>query len=54
MGSIYVNNKQLTSNFEIKRKNIIYRPLYDELLEIRKILVEENPYPHFVEFDRAI
>lgn len=53
MGSIYVNNKQLTSNFEIKRKNIIYRPLYDELLEIRKILVEENPYPHFVEFDRT-
>ena len=25
IGSIYVNNKQLTSNFEIKRKNIIYR-----------------------------
>lgn len=53
MGSIYVNNKQLTSNFEIKRKNIIYRPLYDELLEIRKILVEENPYPHYVEFERT-
>ncbi len=52
IGSIYVNNKQLTSNFEIKRKNIIYRPLYDELLEVNKIITEENPYPMHVAFKK--
>lgn len=52
IGSIYVNNKQLVSNFEIKRKNIIYRPLYDELLEINKIVTEENPYPTYIVFGK--
>lgn len=53
IGSIYVNNKQLVSNFEIKRKNIIYRPLYDELLEINKIVTEENPYPTYIVFGKG-
>lgn len=52
IGSIYVNNKQLTANFEIKRKNIIYRPLYDELLDINKIILEENPYPTYIVFGK--
>ena len=52
IGSIYVNNKQLTANFEIKRKNIIYRPLYDELLEVNKIITEENPYPTYIVFEK--
>lgn len=52
IGSIYVNNKQLTANFEIKRKNIIYRPLYDELLEVNKIITEENPYPKYIVFEK--
>lgn len=52
VGSIYVNNKQLTANFEIKRKNIIYRPLYDELLEVNKIITEENPYPTYIVFEK--
>lgn len=52
IGSIYVNNKQLTANFEIKRKNIIYRPLYDELLDVNKIIVEENPYPTYIVFEK--
>jgi hypothetical protein len=50
IGSIYVNNKQLTANFEIKRKNIIYKPLYDELLDVNKIILEENPYPTYIIF----
>lgn len=50
IGSMYVNNRQLTSNFEIKRKNTIYKPLYDELLEINKIITEENPYPSYIVF----
>lgn len=52
IGSIYVNNKQLTANFEIKRKNIIYKPLYDELLEVNKIITEENPYPTYIVFEK--
>ena len=54
IGSIYVNNKQITANSEIKRKNIIYRPLYDELLEIKEITDKENSFPNHVEFGRGL
>lgn len=53
IGSIYVNNKQIKSNSEVKRKNIIYRPLYDELLETRKIIEIENPFSSYVTFKKG-
>ena len=54
IGSIYINNKQIIANSEIKRKNIIYRPLYDELLEIKEIIDKENSFPNYIEFGRTM
>lgn len=51
-GSIYVNNNQMRSKSAIQRKNIIYKPLYDELIEVRNILNESNPYPTYVTFTK--
>lgn len=51
-GSIYVNNNQMKSKSAIQRKNVIYRPLYDELIEIRNIL-EGNPYPRYIKFSKG-
>lgn len=51
-GSIYVNNNQMKSKSAIQRKNVIYRPLYDELIDIRNIL-NQNPYPTFVQFSKG-
>ncbi|WP_215112412.1 MULTISPECIES: hypothetical protein [unclassified Exiguobacterium] len=52
-GSIYVNNNQMRSKSAIQRKNIIYKPLYDELIEVRNILNESNPYPTYVTFTKG-
>lgn len=52
IGSIYVNNKQIVSESEIKRKNIIYRPLYDELLDTKKIIEVENRYPTYIRYQK--
>lgn len=52
-GSIYVNNNQIRSKSAIQRKNIIYKPLYDELIEVRNILKESNPYPVYVTFTKG-
>lgn len=54
IGSIYVNNKQIIGNSEIRRKNIIYRPLYDELIEINDILINQNPYPNYIKFTKGL
>ena len=53
IGSIYVNNKKIISESEIKRKNIIYRPLYDELLDTKKIIEIENRYPTYVRYQKG-
>lgn len=53
IGSIYVNNKQIVSESEIKRKNIIYRPLYDELLDTKKIIEVENRYPTYISYRKG-
>ena len=53
IGSIYVNNKQIVSEAEIKRKNIIYRPLYDELLDTKKIIEVENRYPTYISYQKG-
>lgn len=50
LGSIYVNQKQLKAQTHIKRKNIIYKPLYDELCNIQNNILSENPYPSIITF----
>ena len=53
VGSVYINNKQIVCQAEIKRKNIIYRPLYDELLDNKKIIEVENRYPGRVSYQKG-
>lgn len=53
IGSIYVNNNQLKSKSAIYRKNVIYKPLYDELITNKNILEEENSYPYTVNFTKV-
>lgn len=50
LGSVYVNKKQLKTQTQIKRKNIIYKPLYDELCDIKNNILSENPYPDIITF----
>lgn len=50
LGSVWVTNRQQHTQFEIKRKNIIYKPLYDELVDIKENILPVNPYPIHIEF----
>lgn len=47
-GSIGVAKMQQKSQREILKKNTIYKPLYDELMQNIEILENENRYPSFV------
>lgn len=53
MGSVWVNNKQQKAAQNIKRKNIIYSPLYDELINIQNNILEQNPFPLYIEFKKG-
>lgn len=50
IGSVYINRKQLKAQTHIKRKNLIYKPLYDELCEIEYSILAENPFPPMIVF----
>lgn len=50
IGSVYVNKRQQHAQFDIKRKNIIYKPIYDELVDIKENILSENPYPNYIVF----
>lgn len=50
VGSIYVNKRQLKAQTYIKRKNLIYKPLYDEIAFIENDVLSENPYPSKIVF----
>lgn len=54
MGSVWVNNKQQKAAQNIKRKNIIYSPLYDELINIQNNILEQNPFPWYIEFEKDL
>lgn len=50
IGSVYVNKRQLKAQTHIKRKNLIYKPLYDELCAIENNILSDNPFPQIIEF----
>lgn len=50
-GSIIVTKHQAKAQFYIKRKNLIYRPLYDELVIIHNEILKDNPYPNYISFE---
>lgn len=44
-GSVWVAKMQQKAQREVLKKNIIYKPLYDELIKNDRILKQENCYP---------
>lgn len=52
VGSVYVNNRQIKIQAEIRRKNQIYTPLYDELTKIHTSILKEYPYPNYIDFEK--
>jgi len=54
LGSVWVNSKQQRTERNIKRKNVIYSPLYDELVNIQEKILEENPFPNEILFVQGI
>lgn len=50
LGSIYVNRSQQRATYDIKRKNTIYKPLYDELVNMKENVLTQNPFPSYIEF----
>lgn len=50
LGSIWVNAQQRKEELNRKRAQEIYRPLYDELVNIHKNILKENPYPSLIKF----
>ncbi len=52
LGTICVNRLQIKTQAYIRRKNVIYKPLYDELVEIHNSILKQNPYPLYIEFEK--
>ena len=50
VGSIAVNKSSQKALNETKKKNLIYKPLYDELMVNHNIILEE-PFPSYVYFE---
>ena len=50
LGSIWVNKREQKSIYNLRRKNIIYSPLYDELINIKTNILEKNQYPVYIAF----
>ncbi|EHR37023.1 hypothetical protein ACWOB1_04650 [Facklamia languida] len=50
LGSIWVNKREQKSVYNLRRKNIIYSPLYDELINIKCNILEKNQYPGYIDF----
>lgn len=48
LGSVGVAKMQQRAQKEVLKKNIIYKPLYDELVKNDRMLTRENPYPRSV------
>lgn len=51
VGSISVGKHQIKVQTQIRRKNVIYKPLYDELYDIHNNILVQNPYPAIIEFE---
>lgn len=50
LGSIWVNKREQKSIYNLRRKNIIYNPLYDELINIKSNILEKNQYSSHIVF----
>ena len=52
IGSVSVSKHQIKAQAQIKRKNEIYKPLYDELSKNHNHILKENPYPAYIKLTR--
>lgn len=52
LGSIWINNRQQRALQNVKRKNVIYCPLYDELVDIQNNILMQNPFPSRISFEK--
>ena len=52
LGSIWVNARQQRAVWNVRRKNEIYSPLYDELVNIHTNILPQNPYPAYIVFKK--
>ena len=52
LGSVWVNSKQQKTIQNIRRKNVIYSPLYDELIDIQNRILKLSPYPTYILFKK--
>lgn len=52
MGSMWVNSKQQRAKQDIRRKEVIYSLLYDELVDIQNRILEVNPFPKYIVFQK--
>lgn len=50
---MWVNSKQQKAVQNVRRKNVIYSPLYDELIDIQNRILKLNPYPTYVLFKKG-
>lgn len=53
LGSVWVNSKQQRALQNIKRKKVIYSPLYDELVYILENVLTQNPYPLYININES-
>lgn len=51
-GSIWVYSKEQRAKQNVKRKNLIYSPLYDELQTIYDTVFAKNYYPPHADFSK--
>ena len=52
IGTVFSSKQQSRALIHTKRKNLIYKPLYDELAEIQNDILQKNPYPIYIDFEK--
>lgn len=52
IGTNYTNKQHLKAQTQIKKKNLIYKPLYDELVEIQNQIFVSNPFPQHININK--
>ena len=52
-GSLAINKNVQKAQNAIRRKNVIYKPLYDELNVIHNVMLRANPFPSVILFEKS-
>lgn len=50
LGSIVTNRSQQKAQAARERSRIVYKPLYDELMNIHAVVLRDNPFPFRIEY----